>query len=110
MLIAFPLTHLAGAGTTAALVLLTLAAIVLDFGVTTTLVIGQRSIYGLGAELRGRLNGLYMATFFMGGALGSAIGAWAFAEGGWWLASSVGTALPAAALAYFLTERKAAGA
>lgn len=110
VLIAFPLTHLAGAGTTAALVLLTLAAIVLDFGVTTTLVIGQRSIYGLGAELRGRLNGLYMATFFMGGALGSAIGAWAFAEGGWWLASSVGTALPAAALAYFLTERKAAGA
>ncbi|SMD20777.1 MFS transporter [Rhizobium sp. RU36D] len=106
VLIAFPLSHLAEAGSTAALVLLTIAAIVLDFGVTTTLVIGQRSIYALGAELRGRLNGLYMATFFMGGALGSAIGAWAFAEGGWWLASSVGTALPATALAYFLTERR----
>src|SRR5690606_3065319 len=105
----FPLTRLAGEGTTLGLALLTTAAIILDFGVTTTLVIGQRAIYGLGADLRGRLNGLYMATFFMGGALGSAAGAWAFAEGGWWLASSVGMALPAVAIAYFLTDRMKAG-
>ncbi|CDZ43817.1 Hypothetical protein NGAL_HAMBI1189_00280 [Neorhizobium galegae bv. officinalis] len=72
-----------------------------------TLVIGQRSIYNLGADLRSRLNGLYMATFFCGGAIGSAVGAWAFAEGGWLLASSLGLALPVIAFLYFLTEKRA---
>ena len=64
------------------------------------------AIYGIGAELRSRLNGIFMATFFCGGAIGSAVGAWAFAEGGWLLASSIGLALPVIALAYFLTERR----
>ncbi|MGK6314431.1 MFS transporter [Neorhizobium sp. DT-125] len=104
--IAFLITHIAPEGSVVALTLLTLAAILLDFGVTMTLVIGQRAIYGLGAELRSRLNGLFMATFFCGGAIGSAVGAWAFAEGGWLLASSIGLALPAIALLYFLTERR----
>ncbi|NKN37470.1 MFS transporter [Agrobacterium sp. a22-2] len=104
--VAFLVTHLAEHGSALALGLLVFAGILLDFGVTTTLVIGQRAIYGLGAELRSRLNGLYMATFFLGGAIGSAVGAWAFAEGGWWLASSLGLALPVLALLYFLTERR----
>lgn len=104
--IAFLITHLASEGSTAALVLLTLAAILLDFGVTMTLVIGQRSIYGLGADLRSRLNGLYMATFFCGGAVGSAVGVWAYAQGGWLFASMIGFALPLLALAYALTERR----
>lgn len=103
--VAFLVTHLAEHGSTLALGLLVFAGILLDFGVTTTLVIGQRAIYGLGAELRSRLNGLYMATFFLGGAIGSAAGAWAFAEGGWWFASSLGLALPVVAFVYFLTER-----
>ncbi|SMF39383.1 Predicted arabinose efflux permease, MFS family [Xaviernesmea oryzae] len=104
--IAFLITHIAPEGSVVALTLLTLAAILLDFGVTMTLVIGQRAIYGLGAELRSRLNGLFMATFFCGGAIGSAVGAWAFAEGGWLLASSIGLALPVIALLYFLTEKR----
>lgn len=102
---AFLTTHVAPEGSTAALSLLTLAAILLDFGVTMTLVIGQRAIYGLGAELRGRLNGLYMATFFTGGAIGSAVGAWAFSAGGWFLASLIGMALPVIAFLAFLTEK-----
>ncbi|WP_105383707.1 MFS transporter [Neorhizobium alkalisoli] len=104
--IAFLITHVAPEGSTIALALLTFAAILLDFGVTMTLVIGQRAIYGLGADLRSRLNGLFMATFFMGGAVGSAVGAWAFAEGGWLLASMLGLALPVLAFLYFLTERR----
>ena len=104
--IAFLITHIAQEGSTTALVLLTLAAVLLDFGVTMTLVIGQRAIYGLGADLRSRLNGLYMATFFCGGAIGSAVGVWAYAEGGWLLASLIGLALPAIALTYALTERR----
>ena len=104
--IAFLVTHIAPEGSTLALALLTAAAILLDFGVTMTLVIGQRAIYGIGAELRSRLNGIFMATFFCGGAIGSAVGAWAFAEGDWLLASSIGLALPVIALVYFLTERR----
>ncbi len=101
---AFAMTHFGEAGSTWALGLLVAAAILLDFGVSTNLVLGQRAIFALGAEHRSRLNGLYMATFFAGGAIGSALGGWAFAQGGWPLASWIGFALPVAALVYFATE------
>jgi predicted MFS family arabinose efflux permease len=104
--IAFLITHIAPEGSTFALILLGAAAVLLDFGVSMTLVISQRAIYSLGADLRSRLNGLFMATFFVGGALGSAVGAWAFAEGGWMLASVIGMALSVVGLTYFITERK----
>ncbi|MBP1851794.1 MFS transporter [Rhizobium halophytocola] len=104
VMIAFLITHIAPEGSTPGLVLLTLGAILLDFGVTMTLVTGQRAIYGLGAELRSRLNGLFMATFFVGGAIGSALGAWAYAQGGWFEASMIGITLPIIAVLYFLTE------
>ncbi|MDQ0393174.1 MFS transporter [Labrys monachus] len=106
--IAFLLTHIATPGSTLSLALLIAAAVVLDFGVTANLVLGQRMIYVLGAEYRSRLNGLYMATFFVGGAMGSAVGAWAFAHGGWTMASWIGFALPVMALLYFTTERRPA--
>jgi hypothetical protein len=41
-------------------------AILLDFGATANMTLGQRAIFSLGAELRGRLNGLYVAAFFIG--------------------------------------------
>ena len=102
--VAFLMTHLAAQGSPMALGLLVAAAILLDFGVSANLTLGQRAIFALDAEVRSRLNGLYMATFFVGGAIGSAIGGWAFAQGGWTLASSIGFALPVAALVYFATE------
>ena len=105
--IAFLLTHLAAAGSTLSLGLMIAAAILLDFGVSANLVLGQRMIYVLGAEYRSRLNGLYMATFFVGGAIGSAVGAWAYAHGGWTAASGIGFTLPILSLLYFSTERKA---
>jgi predicted MFS family arabinose efflux permease len=48
-----------------------------------------------------------VATFFLAGAAGSGIGAWAFERGGWALTSWVGFALPVVALIYFATERRA---
>ncbi|HEY9025210.1 MAG TPA: MFS transporter [Burkholderiaceae bacterium] len=102
---AFLLTRTAHPGSPFALALLVIAAIVLDFGVQANLVFGQRAIFSLGAELRGRLNGLYMATFFAAGAIGSALGAWAYAHGGWPLAAWIGLALPVAALLYHATDR-----
>jgi predicted MFS family arabinose efflux permease len=103
--VAYALTLLAPAGSTLALGLLVAAAILLDFGVSGNLVLGQRAIYGLGAELRSRVNGLYMATFFLGGAAGSALAAWTYARWGWTATAVLGMALPGAALAYFATER-----
>jgi predicted MFS family arabinose efflux permease len=100
----FLLTHIAAPGSPWALRLLVLAAIVLDFGVSANMTLGQRAIFGLGAEIRARLNGLYMSTFFVGGAIGSALGGWAYAHGGWVLASWIGFALPVLALGYFATE------
>ncbi len=87
------------------LIILAAAAILLDFGVAASGVIGQRAIYALDAAARGRLNGLYMATFFGGGAIGSALGGWSYAEGGWPLTMTCGLLLPLIALAYFLTEK-----
>lgn len=87
------------------LAMLVTAAMLLDFGVTANGVLGQRAIYQLGAGVRSRLNGLYMATFFAGGAAGSALGGWAYAHGGWLLAMEAGLALPVLALICFLTER-----
>jgi predicted MFS family arabinose efflux permease len=103
----FLITHLGRPGSTQALGFLVAAGVLLDFGVTTNLVLGQRALFLLSAEYRNRLNGLYMATFFMGGALGSAVGGWAYAHDGWRLASWIGFALPVAALAYYATEFRA---
>lgn len=81
-------------------------AILLDAGVTANLVLGQRVIFSLPGEIRSRVNGLHVATIFIGGALGSAIGAWSFANGGWSLTSLIGFITPILALIYFATESK----
>ncbi|MDT4841563.1 hypothetical protein FQZ97_754220 [compost metagenome] len=104
--VGFLMTHVAAPGSAWALGLLVAAAIVLGFGVAANMTLGQRAIFGLGAEFRARLNGLYMTTFFIGGAIGSALGGWAYAQGGWGLASWIGFALPVLALGYFATERR----
>ncbi|THF83383.1 MFS transporter [Cohnella fermenti] len=93
-------------GSTLALILLVVAAVVLDMGVSANLVLSQREIFSLGAEVRSRLNGLFMAIFFAGGALGSALGGWAYSAGGWQAALWIGIALPALALAYYATEKR----
>ncbi len=100
----FAVTHVAAPGSPLALALLVVGAVVVDFGVTANLVLGQRAIFSLGAEYRARLNGMFMAFFFVGGAVGSAAGGWAYAQGGWPLASSIGVALPVLALLLWLTE------
>jgi cyanate permease len=87
-----------------ALAILTVASIVLDMGVAANLVLGQRAIFSLGAEVRSRLNGLYFALFFAGGALGSAVGGWIYASYGWHAALLAGAAFPALALLYWMSE------
>ncbi len=83
---------------------LVVAAIVIDAAVQTTLVCGQQMIYSLKPEERSRLNTLFIATFFAGGAFGSAISSWAYDRIGWEAVVIIGTALSMVALAYWLTE------
>ncbi|WP_306393097.1 MFS transporter [Telluria beijingensis] len=87
-----------------ALGLLALAAIVLDAAVAANLVLGQRALFALGAEIRSRLNGLYFALFFAGGAVGSALGGWMLAEHGWHAALVAGMLLPALAVPAWIME------
>ncbi len=102
--LAFAAPLLVHAGRLADLALLVAASIVLDMGVSASLVVGQRAIFALGADIRSRLNGLYMALFFMGGAAGSSLGGWMFAHHGWPGVLWTGLAFPGLALGVFVTE------
>ncbi|MEW2520138.1 MFS transporter [Actinacidiphila alni] len=80
------------------------AAVLLDMAVQTTLILGQQVIYRLDGQARSRLNSAFMATFFVGGAVGSQAGSYAYHAGGWTAAAALGAALPALALLYWTTE------
>ncbi|GLK67261.1 MFS transporter [Hansschlegelia plantiphila] len=73
-------------------------AVVVDMGVQANMIFGQRAIYALDPAARGRLNGLYVAILFLGGAVGSALTSPVFAHFGWVGAAVVGAGLPALAL------------
>ena len=102
----FALTRLVDFGSTVSMAVLVVAAIAIDFGVQANVVLGFRTLFVLGAESRSRLNALYMTTFFLAGAAGSAIGGWAYANGGWNWVSWIGIVCPLAALAYLATESR----
>lgn len=104
VVLCFVLASLDARGSATGLILLAIAGALLGTGVTMNVVLGQRAIFLLGAEYRSRLNGLYMAAFYLSGALGSAIGSWAYGHGGWPLASALGLAMPLLALSGFATE------
>ncbi|MGI4731845.1 MAG: MFS transporter [Janthinobacterium lividum] len=80
------------------------AAVLLDAATQTNQVLGQRILYSIEPEARGRINAVYMTVVFIGGAAGSAVGALAFAQGGWTAIAWVGAGLGVAVLALFLTE------
>lgn len=65
------------------LVLLVAAVFVMDAGVQANHISNQTRIYMLAPELRNRLTSVYMVTYFIGGALGSAIGTHAWATWRW---------------------------
>lgn len=81
-----------------------LAAILLDAAAQTNQVMSQRVIYGMSAEMRGRLNAAYMTVMFMMAAAGSALAALLYVGGGWWRAVLVPAGLMLVVLAVFVTE------
>ena len=80
------------------IVLIVVGVIVLDIGTQGTHVLNQSVIYELVPAARSRINGVYMTSYFIGGALGSAAGAFAFEHGEWRAVCLLGTALGALAV------------
>lgn len=108
--LSFGLAYLFQGHSVLSLSLLVVVAITLDMAVSGNLVLGQRVIYSLAGNARGRVNGIFMSIFFIGGAIGSTLGSWSYAAGGWSLTTLIGLIMPLLALGYYLTERKAQAA
>lgn len=103
----FALTALPVAGVAGRIGLMVLGAIGLDVAVQTTLVLGQQAVYALNPEQRSRLNTLYIAFFFSGGAAGSAASSYLFTHWGWNGVAGMGCTLAGLAFCYWLSERPA---
>jgi predicted MFS family arabinose efflux permease len=99
--IGFVLVWLGGAHS---LILLVLAGVILDAGVQMNMLVGQRTIYSLGAHIRSRVNAIYLALFFLGGALGSALSGFAVSHGGHVSVAMIGLCFPAITLVLFGLE------
>jgi predicted MFS family arabinose efflux permease len=84
---------------------LVVGVLLLDVGAQGNHISNQTRIYGLMPEARSRLNTVYMVSFFLGGALGSAAGAAAWPRYGWPGACAVGAAFLVAALGVFATTK-----
>ena len=64
--------------------------VLLDAGSQANLLANQTVIYGLAPAERSRLNAIYMVSYFLGGALGTAAAAQAWQHGGWRAVCAVG--------------------
>jgi predicted MFS family arabinose efflux permease len=87
------------------LVPLIIGIVIIDLGAQGVQVSNQSVIYRLRPEARSRLNTAYMTSYFIGGAVGSATAATAFARGGWPIVCLVGAGYIVIALGLWLTER-----
>ncbi|MEI7036571.1 MFS transporter [Fulvimonas yonginensis] len=85
------------------LVLMVAASLLLDVGTVGDQTLGRRAINVVRPEARGRLNGLFTGTFFVGGAAASSLTGVAWAVGGWGLTCALGAALGTGALVVSLS-------
>ncbi|WP_229722862.1 MFS transporter [Xylophilus rhododendri] len=72
--------------------------LLLDLGVQGTHISNQSAIYALDPAARSRLTTCYMSSYFLGGAAGSALGAWAYSAAEWDGVCIVGAAVCVLAL------------
>jgi predicted MFS family arabinose efflux permease len=114
MLVALAAIGMAGAGWAGfsasahpvlAVALLVAGAAALDAGVVTDQTLGRRAINLMNPAARGRLNGLFVGVFFVGGALGAALAGAAWAWAGWTGVCLVGFAFTGIAFVLRLTAR-----
>ncbi|WP_413584120.1 MFS transporter [Bdellovibrio sp. HCB274] len=90
-------------GSGASIIGLIIGIFILDFGIQAAHIGNQTRVFALRADARSRLNTVYMFSYFMGGALGSLLGSYAWNAGQWQgvcLVLSAGTLI--AILAFWL--------
>jgi predicted MFS family arabinose efflux permease len=76
--------------------------VLLDLGVQVVHVSNQTRNYALRPDARSRLNTVYMVAYFVGGMVGSSLGATGWAVAGWAGVCAVGVLLPILAFGAFL--------
>lgn len=89
----------------AALLVLSLGTILLDVGITADQTLGRRAVNLLRPEARGRINGLFVALFFIGGGIGAAAASLAWSYGGWTAVCAVAAGFGALGLVTDLLTR-----
>lgn len=83
------------------------AVVILDLGSRANLVANQTRLYALSPQARGRLNTVFMTCYFLGGAVGSALGTAVAGRFGWSGVSLAGVLCAALALGATLLYRSA---
>ncbi|TDK39237.1 MFS transporter [Rhizobium deserti] len=96
-----------GAPTAVLLAFLGAGAVLLDVGVTGDQTVGRHAINHLRPEARGRINGLFVGIFFIGGAVGSAASGFLWTAGGWPLTCLGGALFGLAAFLFHVVTRRA---
>ncbi|WP_460141630.1 MFS transporter [Pseudomonas sp. S2_E01] len=84
---------------------LVVCAVLLDFAVQLSMVLGQREVYAIDPHSRARLNAVYMTSIFVGGALGSLVASPLYEHFGWHLSALAVASLPLLALVMFLGRK-----
>lgn len=82
---------------------LVLGVVVLDVGVQAAQISNQSRIYALKPDARSRVNTVFMVCYFIGGATGSAVGAYAWRAYGWTGVCAAGLLFACAAAARHLS-------
>ncbi|QEX14827.1 MFS transporter [Hypericibacter terrae] len=90
--------------TASSMVALVLLTVLLDAAVQTNQITGQRIIYAVPVETRGRMNAMYMTLLFAGGAIGSVLGTMTYHWGGWNATASAGGVMGLLMLLLFAAE------
>ena len=87
-----------------------LGFLVVDGALQALHISNQNVVYALEPQARSRINAVYMTTYFVGAAGGSAVGAWAWLQAGWGGASLAGGTLGLLTLAVVLRDQRLARA
>ncbi|GGU94694.1 MFS transporter [Streptomyces albospinus] len=94
-----------GAGGGWSLAALLAGVIVLDLAAHGVHVSNQNLVYGVRPEARNRLNSAYMTSYFVGGAVGSALTSVVWSVGGWGGVCALGAGMAVAVVGVWLVER-----
>ncbi|WP_372989011.1 MFS transporter [Mycobacteroides salmoniphilum] len=88
---------------------LTVAVVIIDFGLQSVHVANQSLIYRLDTELHGRLTAAYMTFYSIGSAVGAIMSTWVYATHGWGGVCLLGASISLGALCYWIGSSTSSG-